>query len=441
MLSRLPWLVKLIPQEYFEKMKRLPRPLTIAVILVALIAATPLALPYSLFQPRLTAHLAQRFGSKVEIGAIGFSYLPTPAFSLKQVMINSPEAARIGSIEIPLSLHNVLFFGKELRGIRARDVMLSRHFAVSLPERIAQQTDMVKLGDLQLENLHLKMEPGEAGPFSGTLEFSPDGRISQLTVPSQDGKLTLKIQPAEPGAFDMQFAARNWPLPFAWPVEFDYINLTGKATGEALQISDIHAGLYKGVVTGNATLQWGRHWKLDGRIQAKNLQAAPLVTLFSPILHISGILDGEGHFAYEADDHIRLFSRPALQGRFTARDGLLHNIDLITPMKSQTSETVHHGGQTRFDTLSGALSLQNDTLSLRQLQLDTGKFRASGELMIRDGRILGEAVSTLNAGLLTVTSRFRLDGRPDAPELHSGGAWRSQTDSAVAPEQIRKLED
>ena len=168
------------------------------------------------------------------------------------------------------------------------------------------------------------------------------------------------------------------------------------------------------------------------------LQAAPLVTLFSPILHISGILDGEGHFAYEADDYTRLFSRPALQGRFTARDGLLHNIDLITPMKSQTSETVHRSGQTRFDTLSGALSLQNDTLSLRQLQLDTGKFRASGELMIRDGRILGEAVSTLNAGLLTVTSHFRLDGRPDAPELHSGGAWRSQTDSAVASEQAKR---
>lgn len=412
-------------------MKRLPRPLAIAIILIALVALTPLVLPYSLLQPRLATHLTQRLGSKVEIDDIGFSYLPTPAFSLKQVVIESPEAARVGSIEIPLSLHNVLFLGRELRGIRIRDAVLSRRFAVALPERIASQADMARLGELQLENIRLKMEPGEAGPFSGTVEFDPDGRIGQLTLPSPDGKLTLTIQPAEPGAFAVQFAARNWQLPFAWPIEFDYVNLTGKATGKALQITDIHVGLYQGVVTGAATLEWGRHWKLDGRIQAKNLHAEPLVALFSPATRVSGLLEGEGHFAYEADGYATLFDHPALQGHFTAREGLLHNIDLITPMKSQTAEAVHRGGQTRFDTLRGAFSLQNGTFSLRQLQLDTGKFRASGELAIRRDGISGEAVSTLNAGLLTATSRFHLDGNLNAPELHSGSAWRPESPAAA----------
>lgn len=409
-------------------MRRIPTPLLIAFILAALIAIAPLVFPYSMIQPKLENKISQIAHGKVVIGAIRFGYTPAPAFFLDQVQIDAGEAS-IGKIRIPITARNLLSFGKQLRDITLEDATFSRQFAIGLPQRLTPGVgEHLRIDQMNLENVSVKLEQGLVGPTSGILDFKEDGQVENLTVNSADGKLQLQIQPAEPESFNLQFSAKNWKLPFGYPLDFEYINITGKSNRNVLQITDIRAGLYNGLIAGNGQLIWEDKLKLSGQFNARNIRAEQLIAVFSPVTRASGLLAGEGTFRAEAVQYPDLLKTPQLQGKFTIRDGMLHNIDLITPLKSPSQETVRHGGQTNFNTLSGAIAIQGNAVNLRSLHLESGKFRADGDLSIRDNRISGGAAANLSAGNITVSNRISLTGTLAAPELRSGGAWRPRSE-------------
>ncbi len=407
---------------------------TIILILLAIaVGVLPLVFPYSLVKDKLEARLGQTLHGKVEIGNMHFSYLPTPAFLLDQVTIDSADAASIKQIFIPITPRNLLSFGRTLHDVALSEPVFSHNFALTLPERLAQQTQATHLDKLILDNASLRMEQGTLGPFAAELDFKENGQIEILTVHSPDNKVQLQIQPATPGNFTVHFSAKHWQLPFAYPVNFEYINLAGQANSEALQITDIRAGLYNGLITGNGQLLWNGRWQLSGQIQAKNIRAEPLIAVFSPVTRATGILHGDGTFRFNADHYAKLFDTPKLQGHFTIADGMVHNIDLITPLKSPAPDIVRYGGQTSFNQLRGTLGVQGKAVSLRGVHLDAGKFRANGDLSVQEGKLSGGAAATLSAGSIVVSNQVSLSGTLTAPELRSGGAWRPRPDEASDP--------
>lgn len=413
-------------------MKRIPTPLIVAALLAALIALIPLVFPYSLIQARLETRFSRIVHGKVEIGKIHFSYTPLPAFMLDKVKIDSPDEAFIERISIPFTPRNLLNFGRELHEVSLDGATFSRGFMLGLPARLTpDNTKRTRIDQIKFENASLKLAQGMLGPVAGFFDFHPDGRLEKLSIHSPDSKLLLEIQPAEASTFNVQFSAKNWKLPFGHPVEFEYINMTGKANTDALLITDIHAGIYNGLVTGNGQLQWADRWKLSGKIFARSIRAEQLVSVFSPVTRTTGILGGDGTFAYEADNYLHAFDAPRLAGRFSIQDGMLHNIDLITPLKSPSQEVIRNGGQTNFNVLSGSISVQPDTISLHNLHLESGKFRANGDLLLRGGKLTGGAAATLNAGTIIVSNQISLTGTLAAPELRSGGAWRPRSEETA----------
>lgn len=409
-------------------MKNVSTRILILVLLVIAAGLLPLVLPYGMLKPKLESHLSQALRGKVEIGRIHFSYLPKPALLLEELTLDSADAAQIKQVVIPASLRNLLGFGKSLHEVKLSGPVFSRAFALGLPERLSSESPL-RLGEIALDDVVLNTEQGALGPFKAKIALTSDHRFETLTAQLADGKANLQIQPAGSGNFSMIFSAKNWQLPISHPLNVEYLNLTGQTNGDALQITDLRAGLYHGLVTGSGQLRWNGRWQLSGQIQAKNIQAEPLIAAFSPVTRATGLLQGEGAFRFNADHYTRLFDTPQLQGRFTLVDGLLHNIDLITPLKSSSTEIVRHGGQTSFNQLRGTLGVQGKTVSLRAVQLDAGKFRASGDVSVREGKLAGGAASTLSTGSMTATNQVTLSGTLDSPELRSGGTWRPATAS------------
>ncbi len=405
-------------------MKHISTRMITLILLTISTGVLPLVFPYDLIKGKLEARLGQTLRGKVEIGKISFSYQPSPAFLLDQVIIDSADAASIKLITIPVTPRNLLSFGRTLHDVALSEPVFSRSFALTLPERLAQQTPTTRLDKLTLSNASARLEQGTLGPFSAELDFKENGQIETLTVHSPDIKVQLQIQPATPGNFTVHFSAKHWQLPFAHPVNFEYINLAGQANREALQITDIRAGLYNGLVTGNGQLRWNGRWQLSGQIQAKNIHAEPLITVFSPITRATGILHGNGSFRFHADHYAKLFDSPQLQAHITIADGMVHNLDLITPLKSPTPDRVYHGGQTSFNLLRGTLGIQGKSVNLRGIRLDAGKFLAAGELSVHEGRLSGGATTTLSAGSVAASNQVSLSGTLAAPELRSGGTWR-----------------
>lgn len=402
--------------------------------LAGLIVYAPLTLSYERFIPDLQTRLGQLTHSKVTIGKISFGYLPRPAFTLEQIRIGPPEPATIGRITVPVSFSTLVSMGRDIDEVQAENITVSPRLALSLSGRLTPVSDgQTRIRKAMLINASVALKQESLGPMDALLEFKPDGTIDRLTIQTKDNNAVLQIQPANtPGAFDVLFSAKDWKPPLANPVKFDAILLTGKATADSLQVSEARASLYDGALSGNARLEWRQRLILTGQITARGLKAEPLIGLFSPDTRASGQLAGDGAFRFESTRFQQLFDAPQLQGRFILSEGAIHNLDLVSPLKSAEPGQKRQGGQTSFNLLSGNIDIQGQDVVLRGLKLESGKFRAQGEARIRNGKLSGGATTTLASDNILAGNNVTFSGTLAAPELQSGGTWRPAP--AASPE-------
>lgn len=416
-------------------MKKIHLLAPVIVTLLGLSISAPLLISYDKHIPGIQTKLGQHLNSKVEIGRITFSYLPSPAFTLEKIRIGNEESASIGKITLPVTTRLLLSAGSEIEVAHLESVTVSPRFALALPSHLTPNTKKpLRIRKASLSNAIVTLKQETLGPLDALLEFKPDNSIDRLSLRSAEGNSTLEIQPADTsGTFNVHFLAKDWKLPYAYPVKFDAIQLIGKATAESLQITEARGSLYEGVITGRAQLDWRNQPALSGQITARGIKGEALIRLFSPVTRTSGQLAGDATFRYEANSLKTLFDTPRLQGRFILSDGMIHNLDLSAPLRSSSPEQKRHGGQTSFNLFSGNISVQGKDVALRGLKLESGKFRASGEVSIRDGKLSGGAGTSIGNGELIATNRVTLSGTLAAPELQSGGAWRPPPPEASEP--------
>lgn len=406
-------------------MKKLSLQSAILIVSALMILLLPIFFPLTPLRSPIESRLGSSLRGKVQIESVRLDYFPAPAITLNQLSIDSTQEASIDQVRIPISLRNLLSFGLALHDVHLSGVRLSQRFALSLPERLSADSYSLHLDRLLLDDLSIQLENARIGPLRAQLEFKEDGRIEGLDITFSDGKAQLHIQPIDTENYGIRFSAQHWALPFAYPVNFEHLSISGQASRRGLQISDIHGGLYNGLLSGSAELVWGDNWLLTGQIQARNLDAEALISVFSPVTRASGTLQGEGRFRFRAPDYRTLFDNPLLQGRFTIADGIVYNLDLTSPLKTSIPQTLAHGGQTRFDRLSGVLGMERGTVRLQRLQLEAGKFSAQGDLTVQAaGRIFGGTRVELGAGDIAASNQLTLSGTLAAPILQTGGAWR-----------------
>ncbi|WP_373974415.1 AsmA family protein [Chitinibacter sp. SCUT-21] len=400
-----------------------------------IIAAAPLIFPYGLIKSDLESTLSKVSGSKAQIGSIHFSYTPKPVFSLENVVLDSADTASIQRIEIPINTYNVLNWGKSLRDISLNQATFSRAFALDIPNKLQPAADKpIKISRLNLVQTSVKLENSTIGPVDGQLRFKADGGIDDLLITADEGRAELQVQPEQGENFKVQFNAKGWKLPLGYPVHFEYLKLIGRANTEGIEIADIRADLYNGLVTGNGQLNWKQGWELTGQLFGKNIQVEPLIEIFSPVTRSSGRMNADAVFRYTAADYASLFNKAQISGRFIIQDGMLSNFDLVTPLKTQSPTVQSRGGQTNFNTLSGGIAINGKVVQLRSMTLDAGKFRSRGDLIIRDNTISGNVASQLSAGVVTVSNQLRVTGALNAPELRSAGAYRPSSQAPTLQE-------
>ncbi|QLG89703.1 AsmA family protein [Chitinibacter bivalviorum] len=373
--------------------------------------------------------------TKASIGDISFSYSPAPVFTFHNVVLDSPETAHIGAINIPVTAHNILNLGEHLRDITLSQGDFSRSFALDIPNRLhPNQGGAVKIDRLNLSQVSVKLEKGTIGPVDGQLRFKADGNIDDLLVTSDQGRAELQVQPSDGGTFKVQFNAKGWASPLGHPIQFEFLKLIGTANADGINISDIRADLYGGLVTGNAQLNWNQGWNLTGQLFGKNIQAEPLIKVFSSITRASGRMNADATFRYQGTDYNTLFKQPQIVGRFILQDGMLSNFDLVTPLKSQSPTVQNRGGQTNFNTLAGGININGKIVQFRALALDAGKLRSRGEILIRDNTLSGNIASQLAAGAVVVSNQLKVAGSLDSPELRSGGSYRPSSEAPTPVE-------
>jgi len=415
-------------------MSALKKLLIVVAILVAIVAAIPLVLPYENYKADIEKAVSARLDTEVKISSIHFSYTPKPQLVLEKVSFGKADEGMVSRVIVPVTLKNLVNIRKELADVALEQGTLKQEFARSLPGRLKPDASGkdIYFAALRLSDFSVLLDKDSIGPFSGTLRFNPDGTFKVVTLTDKDGRANLTIKPTGE-KFALDFDAKNWVLPGGnYPdARFDQLVLRGSADKDGFVVDDVNGLIFGSAAVGQAKLSWNEGWKLSGSLQTKSMQAEPLISLVSPNTRATGRMAASTDFEFVGDSFETLFKQPRITMNFTVTDGNLHNLDLIAPLKSPNPTVLRRGGQTRFDTLRGDMSIENGVTTLRNLNLDSGKFTAAGGMAISaDKKLSGKVSAKLSAGAATFSAPLTFGGTLDAPELRSSGTYKPGSDDA-----------
>ena len=397
----------------------------IVIVIAAIIAAIPLLIPYDHYRPKLETAMSDRLQTAVSIGSIEFTYSPAPMLMLQQVALGKNGEGTIGKVIVPITALNLIHIRSELTNVSLEEVQLQQAFARSLPSRLKPNPGGrdIRLASLKFADCNIVNPDGKVGPVYGIVKLNEDGTFKDVTVTDKDQHAELNIKPLN-DKFALEFSAKNWVLPGKYTdARFDQLVMRGLADSDGVTVDDINGLIFGAPAVGQGQLTWNDNWKFSGTLQTKGMQVEPLISLFSENTRSTGRMAATVAFQFDGNNYATLFDHHALQIDFTLTDGELHNFDLVAPLKSQNPSVQQRGGQTRFDVLTGKVTDDNGVVTMKDLQLNGGKFSAVGNLAIdADRKLNGHITARLNSGAIAIAAPLAIAGTLDTPEIRSSGA-------------------
>ncbi len=345
------------------KKSRIFKPVFGLALLLGILLAVPYFLPLAQFVPRIEREAAARLGMPVRIGALHVSFLPTPRLGITGLRLGTGDV-EIQKIAIVPALGTLFDDTRvirliEIEGLSVRDSVFGK-----LPA----------------------MQRGQ-GPAPVRLE-----RIHVSGMKLSMGSVTINLD--ELG-----------------------VSLDQRTTRVAA--NDLKARLYGGSLTGLLRLDWARQSELGGEFVTSGIDVGALSRALAPRQGqtVTGRLSAEARFSARAPTMAGLVDAIQLDGKFSVANGVLHNFDFASAVKSAFSGKVK-GGETRFDTLRGDAGLRGRNVQLRKLVIASGLLTGSGNLDIaRSGRLSGVVDIELKNTLGIVGVPVALSGTIKEPQL------------------------
>jgi uncharacterized protein involved in outer membrane biogenesis len=382
----------------------------IAAGLAAAAAAVSWLLPVHRLIPGIEAQASARLGEPVKIASLRLFLLPLPHLVATGVSAGTTPLGSIARVTVRPSLLHLFSETKVLREIRLDRVVVQQPLLQRLSavpharagvSAVRVERVVVVDGELQLRGTTLRDVDAE-------IWLNDDGRPREMRATSEGGRLRVVARPQPGGAVALEIVARAWVPPAGPPILFDRIDASALLTRHGIESRDFRATLYDGSVSGPLTVTWKPVWAISGEMNVKNVSLQALAALFFREHTVSGKLSGDPRFAARARQARELLPSLELASDFVIHDGALHTVDLVAAASNPLAKPDAAAGkatETRFDELSGHLTVNRDGYHFSALQVASGLLRATGDISIArhkslDGRINAELRGT--ASLLTV---------------------------------------
>lgn len=176
------------------------------------------------------------------------------------------------------------------------------------------------------------------------------------------------------------------------PLVFDQIRAHVVMRPEHLGLSALEAKLYDGKLSGTASID-RKDAMLVAEIAASGIAMQSLVEALTNEVLFTGSMDGAAKFSMRLDAFERFPENLQLAGNFRLRNGMLTKVDLAQaaggPGKADTAK-----GTTRFDELTGLLTVDASGYHFRKLKIASGSLNAEGKLDISPSLRLGGMLDT-----------------------------------------------
>jgi uncharacterized protein involved in outer membrane biogenesis len=398
---------------------------TVVLVVLLLLALSPLFISLEQFRPEIEGKLTETLGQQVQLGELQVYLLPAPKLRIASLRVGDEQLVA-NKVDIYPRLLALLDKRIDIHHLNIKDLKLTQGFIDGLAQLGTKQGAEDEKGevaiDFGLQRVSVdQLQVGLAGtknlgPYE--LELSLDGELMPVIawLQATDGSLRIDLK-AEAEHYTLALQAGDWQVPLGPGWQFQRLAAVGKLDRNILDITSFSANLYKGRLSGTALLGWESDWNLIGNLESKSLQLEPFLAplLDKPV--IAGALTGKGAFSMRADSVAELGKRPGVQADFLIADGVIYNADLEKATDLLSNEAVK-GGQTPFSKLSGQLAMQAGAISLRELEVKSDTLEATGKVNIAaDETLHGEVeVGITKTGSL-VSVPIKVAGTMNDPSL------------------------
>ena len=382
----------------------------LVVIAVVLVQVAPL----SFYIPQVEKLASDRLREPVTISSMHVSLLPRPHLVLDAVAVGRLQDLKIGTVRVTPELMSLFGGARVLKTVELESLSLDQD-ALSMASQWGTPgrdgaSQKLRVDQLKLKDARLLLKGITLPAFGGVLELGRDGALRKASLRSADDKLSMEFTRTGP-EFGLDLTAWNWQPPTGPAVVFTELHLKGVTKPGGLLINAVSGRLYDGTVSGSARLGWDDGWRLDGHLDAAKVDLNPLVKALAPDMSAKGKLDAEVDYLMRGRTWEGLWREPRVKAVFKVRDGEVYNMDLMRALQAPPGEPVQ-GGQTRFDELSGTLTLSQGVYRFRQLNLSSGLLRAGGYGAISpNGEWSGQLDVEVKSRSITVAARLGLSGK------------------------------
>jgi hypothetical protein len=273
--------------------------------------------------------------------------------------------------------------------------------------------------------LHLAALDGELGhllpllgkPLEGGGTLHAQGRVGMhgKDIHTLPNSLTFDVQGT------LSNAALRLPLHALRMLAVD--SASSHVTGDmhSLKLDHLTGKLYGGTLHGNAVLEAAGSM-LRADVAFDNISAQPLVEALSNEVMLSGTLGGQAKVAAQVNEFDRFPANVQIDGKFQIKQGVLGKVDLVQAA-SNPLRGGNKGGQTRFDELSGLLSVDGSGYHLKRLKMSSGAVNATGKLDISPQlQLSGSLDADLKGTASLVSMPFTVSGTVRDPVLLPSGS-------------------
>ena len=388
-------------------------------VLLAILLTVPFFISLDDYIPQIEKEVSMRLNDTVSIKKIRFSALPLPHITVDGITIGETEDVRLGKVTVTPDLLSLLTSSKVIRSIEIDALVLTQKGIDKIPiwsKSDPKQPPAVRIENIRLDNALIKLDKTSFGPFDGRVRLDSKGEPQEASISTQDGKLKALVTP-DKSNYLVNASAKSWKLPFGPAIVFDELAIKGVATLNDANFSEIAAKLYSGTVNGKAVIDWRKGLQLKGNFDVNQVELRSIAPLLTSGTKVSGRLNAKPVLSASAANASQLVNVLRLKTPFSVQNGVLHGVDIqsaATNLLKQGST----GGETRFDQLSGHLTMERGAYRFTQLKIASGVLAADGSVTISPQKELaGRVNAKVGTGMVSASIPLDVSGTVSHPML------------------------
>jgi uncharacterized protein involved in outer membrane biogenesis len=390
----------------------------IAGSILAVIVFIPFLIPMSAYIGQAEQSATDALGAPVSIDSLRIALLPSPRLNIDGLVIGKDKEISAERVAVVPAITSLFSDVKVLSSIQVKKPVIKRA-ALEILSAISKKPSAgpatVNINQVIVKEVKFEW-PGMTLPeFNVEIALVANKPESAL-IESLDGKLKMQLTPQDK-LQTITLSADKWTVPVGPPLLIDKLKADVVLYDNRLEISQLDAALYKGKVSGNATLNWGKDWRMAGKIRVDDLAVREPVSLMSKSTNVSGRLFGNGSFNANAKEPAKLADRLNADFRFKVTDGVLYGLDLARAATMLLSQG-QKGGETKFDELSGLLNVAGKQYKFSDLKVTSGLMAASGDVKISPTKELDGVVEVeVKRSVSMAAIPLQISGTLDSPTV------------------------